>query len=96
MVISDGAFTGAEEFAKNAPHYRFVSVGGGKDTSVEDRISAYTRKGARKLAASRAAQAEPQTEGMTGQAVGNGEVDRSVQIVAAAATSPITTCCVSV
>ena len=46
--------------------------GGGKDTSVEDRISAYTRKGARKLAASRAAQAEPQ-QGMTAQAVGIAE-----------------------
>ena len=46
--------------------------GGRKDTSVEDRISAYTRKGARKLAASRAAQAEPQ-QGMTAQAVGIAE-----------------------
>ena len=46
--------------------------GGSKDTSVEDRISAYTRKGARKLAASRAAQAEPQ-QGMTAQAVGIAE-----------------------
>ena len=46
--------------------------GGRKDTSVEDRISAYTRKGARKLAATRAAQAEPQ-QGMTAQAVGIAE-----------------------
>ena len=46
--------------------------GGSKDTSVEDRISAYTRKGARKLAATRAAQAEPQ-HGMTAQAVGIAE-----------------------
>lgn len=46
--------------------------GGGKDTTVEDRISAYTRKGARKLAASRAAQAESQ-QGVTAQAVGIAE-----------------------
>ena len=31
VAISDGAFTGAEEFTKAAAHYRFVSVGGGKD-----------------------------------------------------------------
>lgn len=31
VVISDGAFSGAEEFAKGAAHYRFVNVVGGKD-----------------------------------------------------------------
>ena len=31
LVISDGAFTGAEEFTKSAAHYRFISVVGGKD-----------------------------------------------------------------
>ncbi len=31
VVISDGAFNGAEEFAKPAAHYRFVQVGGGGD-----------------------------------------------------------------
>ena len=31
VVISDGAFTGAEEYTKAAAHYRFVSVGGGED-----------------------------------------------------------------
>jgi Ca-activated chloride channel family protein len=31
VVISDGAFSGAEEFTKAAAHYRFVSVGGGRD-----------------------------------------------------------------
>jgi len=31
VVISDGAFTGAEEFAKPAAHLRFIKVDGGKD-----------------------------------------------------------------
>src|SRR5262245_5054004 len=31
VVISDGAFQGAEEFTKPAAHYRFVSVGGGSE-----------------------------------------------------------------
>ena len=31
VVISDGAFSGAEEFTKAAAHYRFVNVTGGRD-----------------------------------------------------------------
>ncbi|HEY7220807.1 MAG TPA: VWA domain-containing protein [Candidatus Binatia bacterium] len=31
VVISDGAFSGAEEFTKPAAHYRFINVTGGRD-----------------------------------------------------------------
>ena len=31
VVISDGAFTGAEEFVKAGEHFRFIRVAGGKD-----------------------------------------------------------------
>jgi tight adherence protein B len=44
---------------------------GSKGETVEDRISAYTRKGSRKLSQSRAQQAQPQ--GVTAQAVGIAE-----------------------
>lgn len=47
-----------------------LGVFSSRETSVEDRIAAYTRKGARRMAA---AQAQPEQQGMTASAVGVAE-----------------------